>query len=311
MNREELRKFIRGPIGTMPTAFDHHYRVDLDAMASLTQWLVDNGMTADNAPLKVAAAMSEGHALTDEEWPRVLRTVVDAAGGKAKVLCGLKAKGTLATIEDAKKAQDLGAIGLQIDLPYLFHPNQDDMVRFYTEISDAIDIGIMVYNSWWWGSPFDNASLTAESILRLSDAEHVVAIKWNTPNEMDYDDMRKFSSIFNVIDNSSQVARCYKNRGSGFIDSTTAAYPAHALKVQALLEAERYEEAQSLFDSVDDSITQFKQTLHRSGGYRVEKAIWTILGHPVGPPRPPILPLSDEEMHALRNLVSSWGWPIV
>jgi dihydrodipicolinate synthase/N-acetylneuraminate lyase len=147
MNRDELKQLIQGPIATVPTAMDDHYRLDLDTMAELTRWWVDQGLVAGRSVIKVAAAMGEGPDLTDDEWPRLLDTAVKAADGKAAVMCGLKPKDTLHTIEDGKRAADLGAIGLQIDLPFFHHPTQDDMVRFYSDISDGVDIGIMIYNT--------------------------------------------------------------------------------------------------------------------------------------------------------------------
>src|SRR5438067_11446041 len=85
-------------------------------------------------------------------------------------LCGLKTKNTLHTIEDARKAQDLGAIGVQIDLPIFNHPTQDDIVRFFSAISEAIDIGIVLYNTWWFGAP----SIIAECVRRLAQVENCV-----------------------------------------------------------------------------------------------------------------------------------------
>ncbi|MFQ6045152.1 MAG: hypothetical protein ACE5PT_02170, partial [Gemmatimonadales bacterium] len=38
--------------------------------------------------------------------------------------------------------------------------------------------------------------VNADSMLRLKDAEHVVAIKWTVPEGEDYDDMTRFSHIF-------------------------------------------------------------------------------------------------------------------
>lgn len=58
--------------------------------------------------------MGESPDLNDDEWLQVLRTVVDAAGPGKTVICALKPNNTLHTIEDAKSAQDLGAVGLQI-----------------------------------------------------------------------------------------------------------------------------------------------------------------------------------------------------
>ena len=310
MNREELQGLIKGPIATVPTAMDDRYRLDLDTMAELTRWWVNQGLVSGTAPIKVAAAMGEGPDLTDDEWPRLLETVVKAADGKAAVMCGLKPKDTLHTIEDGKRAQDLGAIGLQIDLPFFHHPTQDDMVRFYSDISDGIDIGIMIYNTFNFGAP----PITAESLLRLADAEHVVAVKWFVPEQggPDYDDMRQFSHIFNVIDNSLQPVRAYKNGARGYINYSSHVHPEFELKVSELLEAGHYDEAQAEFDRVTMKIREFMtKSAKRSGGYRVAKAMMSIVGRPVGPSRPPTLPLDEAEMAELHAIMSGFGWPVV
>ncbi|MBI3943933.1 MAG: dihydrodipicolinate synthase family protein [Chloroflexi bacterium] len=307
MQRDELKRLIQGPFCTVPTAFDGKYKLDLGVMANLTRWWVDQGMVAGTTVIKVAAALGEGPDLADDEWPHLLRTVVNAAGGKAAVVCGLKCKNTLHTIEDARKAQDLGAIGLQIDLPIFHHPTQEDMVRFYAEISAAVDIGIMIYNTWWFGT----ASLTAESMVRLADAEHVVAIKWLPGPGQDYDDMRQFAHIVNVIDNSGQAIRCHRNGGRGYVNVTAQAYPAYDLGIWKLLEARKYDAAQARIDQVRQPLIPFLDKVgQRSGGYNVTKAMMAVMGHPVGAPRPPTLPLNEVEMTELRALLIGCGWPV-
>ena len=309
MDRDELKNLIRGIPATIPTAFDADYNLDLAKMTDLTRWWVENGLGTDTAPLKVAAAMGEGPDLSDDEWPHLLRTVVNAAGGDAVVMCALKPKNTLHTIEDAKRAQDLGAIGLQIDLPFFHHPNQDDLVRFYTDISDAVDIGIMIYNTFWFGFP--DMSMQADTMLRLTDAEHVVAIKWNVPEGQDFDDMRKFSQIFNVIDNSGQTVRCHKNGGRGFISSMAAVYPPHALKIWDLLEEHRYDEAQAEIDLPKQAMAGWSSKHgSRSGGYWQVKAMMAAMGRPVGPARPPTLSATNDMVLELRDTFAKIGWPV-
>jgi 4-hydroxy-tetrahydrodipicolinate synthase len=286
---------------------DEHYALDLGTMAELTRWWVVSGLVRDRAPIKVAAAMGEGPDIDDREWPDLLKTVVDAAGPDAAVICALKPNDTMHTIEDAKRAQDLGAIGLQIDLPIFHSPTQDDMVRFFTDISNAIDIGIMIYNTFWYGPP----PLTAASMNRLRDAEKVIAIKWVVPSgdAHNYDDMREFVDFFNVIDNSNQPVRCHQNGGHGYIDPTTAVHPAHALKVWDLCKAGNYDEAQALFDSVKNPLRDFMaKSAQKSGGYRVLKGHMAAIGRPVGPPRQPTLPLDGSELDELRELTAQFGW---
>lgn len=308
MNRDQLRLLIQGPIATVPTAFDAAYALDTGTMAELTEWWVRQGLRTGKSVLKVAAAMGEGPDLDDSEWPKLLETVVNAANGRVPVVCGLRTKHTLHAIEDARRAQDLGAVGLQIDLPIFHHPTQDDYVRYFTDISDAIDIGIIIYNTWWFGAE----SITAETLLRLTDAEHVMGVKWSTPTGADYDDMRQFSGIFNVIDNSNNPVGCHRNGGRGYISSIIHAWPEHDLRIWELVEQRRYDEAQALFDRVNVTLRAFDDRLAReSGGYRVQKALMQAIGRPVGPPRPPTLPLNASQLAELHDLMLQLSWPDV
>ena len=184
-------------------------------MADMTQWWVEQGLGTKTAAFKVASAMGSGPDLGDDEWPHLLRTVVDAAGPDATVLCALKAKDTLHTIEDAKKAQDLGRGRSQVDLPFSTISDQDGNVRHFTGISDAIEIGIMIYNTWWFCMNPAKEYMHADTMLRLKDAERVVAIKWSVPEGEDFDQMRQFSDTFNVIDNSGLRIRSHQNADAG------------------------------------------------------------------------------------------------
>ena len=309
MDREQLRKRIRGTPVAVPTPFDKDLNLDLPRLADLTQWWVEQGLGVDTAALKTSAAAGEGAELTDDEWPELLRTVVNSAGADKTVICGLKVKNSLLTIDDAKRAQDLGAVGVQIELPYTHHPTQDDLVRHFTAISDAIDIGIMIYNTHWFCMDPAREYLQADTVLRLKDAERVVTIKWSVPAGEDYAQMRLFSDEFNVIDNTQSPVRCYKNGGVGFISGLIPAYPPHDLEVFQLLEQKRYDEAQAKKDRVQEAMASWaKKSAARSGGKRDVKAFMAAVGRPVGDTRPPTLPCDEQEIAELRAIFEEFGW---
>jgi len=303
MNREELKGLIQGVSCAVPTPFDNNFRLDLDKVSELTEWWVENGLGTNEAPIKVASAWGEGPSLNDNEWPELLNTVVKTAGSGANVMCGLKMKDTVNTIYDAKKAQDLGANGLQIDLPAFHSPNQDDYVRYYTDISDAIDIGIMIYNTYWFGCP----PITADTMLRLQDAEHVVAVKWNQPVDSDYDTMTEFSHIFNVIDNSGDNVRCHKNGGRGIVSAFVAVNPQYELEIWRLLEEQRYDEAQAKSDKLHNAVGKFKPKTE-SGGYRLVKGMMEAIGRPAGLNRPPTLSSEPDDIVQLKNILKDLNW---
>ena len=75
------------------------------------------------------------------------------------------------------------------------------------------------------------------------------------------------------------------------------------------LEAHRYEEAQAKIDRVRDVLRPFQiKSAKRSGGYRFNKGLSAALGRPVGPTRPPTLPLNDQEIAELQGILRGIGW---
>jgi 4-hydroxy-tetrahydrodipicolinate synthase len=257
--------------------------------------------------------MGEGPDLTDEEWPRLLDTVVKASRGRATVFAALKTKATLQTIDDARQAQDLGALGLQIDLPVFHHPYQDDMVRYFTDISEAIDVGILIYNTWWFGDGnFGDRSMHPDTIRHLAaSTEHVVGIKWSAPPGMDWEVMREFSDVINVIDNTGDYVRAAQLGAAGFIGEPIVYVPEIDLELAFLLEDQRWAEARELMSRIHRPIWKFaEKTKRRSGGYRLAKGILALLDMPMGDPRPPTLPLQPDELAELAMLLRSFGWTV-
>ena len=131
MDRSDLRELIVGPIANVPTHFDDRFRVDYGRMA-------ESGLVKGNAVIKVAVAMGEIAHIRDDEWGPLLKTTVQAAKDKATVMCDIHYKDTLCTIEDAKRAADLGAVGVQVT-PLIFNdPTQDDILRFFEDLRNHL-----------------------------------------------------------------------------------------------------------------------------------------------------------------------------
>ena len=79
-----------------------------------------------------------------------------------------------------------------------------------------------------------------------------------------------------------------------------------------LLEANQYDEAQNLWDTIDAPIQALAQKAGKvSGGQaRFKKMLMNAMGHGVGEQRLPTLPASESEMNELKSLLSSLGWPV-
>ena len=308
MNRNELRNVFKGVVGVTITPYDDDYEVDYGKMYDLTQWWVENGMVRGKAMLKVASVMGEFPQLRDDEWPPLIRTVVQAAKGKIHIIARSHYKHTKRTIEDSLRAQDLGAIALQIAPPAFNDPNQDDILRFYSDLSDAIEIGVMVYNTPWQR----HGAINADTLHKMADFEHIVAIKWANHDDCQPAEMPALSKKFNMIENGNDRVGFHKAGGDGFLDKSSIAYPPHELKMWELLEANQYDEAQNLWDTIDAPIQALAQKAGKvSGGQaRFKKMLMNAMGHGVGAQRLPTLPASESEMNELKSLLSSLGWPV-
>ncbi|MBM3935082.1 MAG: dihydrodipicolinate synthase family protein [SAR202 cluster bacterium] len=308
MDRAELRKQIVGPVAPVATPFDEDYEVDYGKMHDLAQWWVESGIVKGRGVIKVAAAAGEGPMLRDDEWPYLLRTVVQATGGKATVMCGLHYKDTKRTIEDARRAQDMGAVALQVCPPIFNMPSQGDILDYFSDLADAIDIGIMVYHTHW----MSGGRIDTDTFLKMADLKNVVAIKWSPHDGQRYEDIAKFVGRFNVVDNTVDPVRCHRLGGHGFVQTTVEAYPAHDLKVYDLMQQKKYDEAEALYRKVQGPLREFgsKITVRSGGQGRTMKGILAILGNPIGSSRPPSKPLNKAEMDELREIVRGFGWPV-
>ena len=308
MDRNELKSYIQGPIATVPTAFDSDNEIDHGRMYELAQGWVEQGLIKGKAVIKVAAAMGEGPMLSDAEWPSLLRTVVQATGGKASVVCGLHYKDTKRTIEDAKRAQDMGANGLQVCPPVFNIPSQQDILDYFSDLSDAIDIGIMVYHTHW----LSGGRIEVDTILKMFDFEKIVSIKWSNPEDVAYDEMSKFAERFNVIDNGGDIITSHQLGGRGYINLSAESYPKHDLKVWELMESKNYDEARKLHESVNEPLRKISSIIdERSGGQgRVKKGMMALMGQACGSSRPPSKPLNESDFDQLRETLLSFGWPV-
>ena len=308
MDREEIRRQMVGVVATAPTPFDDEFRVDYGLIAAATETWVDRGLVEGKAVLKVAAAMGEGPQLRENEWQRLIQTVVQAADGRVPVMGAVHYKDTVRTIEDINIAADAGAIGCQVSPPIFNQPTGDDMLRFFGDVSDGIDIGVLVYNTHW----LPHGGIYPKTFEKMTDFEYIVAIKWNPPEGAEYEDIFSLTDTFNIMDNSDRPIDCHRLGGRGFLTDGVDAYPPFYLNVWDLLEEGKYTEAQAEWDRVIPELRAYYRdvTQYSGGEGRVAKGLSELMGVPVGPPRPPSQPLSDDDMEKLRALAIGWGWPV-
>lgn len=157
-------------ITAMVTPFTGDLRVDHDGVARLATHLVDE---QDHDALVINGTTGESPTTTDEEKAAILRTVVDAVGGRAKIIAGVGTPSTAHTITLARHAEEAGADGLLVATPYFNKPPQAGLVAHFTAVADATGLPIVAYDI-----PHRSAvPLETETLVRIAAHERIVAVK--------------------------------------------------------------------------------------------------------------------------------------
>ena len=126
----------------MATAFAADGSVDLDQTAAIAAHLVDNGHDG----VVVSGTTGESPTTSVFEDGEILRVVKDAVGHRAKVVAGVGTNATAHSVELARQAEKLGADGLLLVTPYYSKPGQAGVLHHFTEVVQATDVPVMLYD---------------------------------------------------------------------------------------------------------------------------------------------------------------------
>ena len=186
MSPKELKERTKGVLHLVMTPFDENEELDEKALRKSVRYVLDK-LKGEDAVFIPTGSTGEFYAMNDEECKKVAKIAVEEVNGEFPVMVGTARAGTKATLEMSKYAQDVGADGVMVVLPYYHLVTKEGIYRHYKRIAESIEIGIMVYNnpvvSKLWIPP--------DLMARLSKIENIVADKENTANAVAYYWMQK------------------------------------------------------------------------------------------------------------------------
>ena len=186
MSPKELKERIKGVLHLVMTPFDEEEELNEEALREAVRYVVDK-LKGEDAVFIPTGSTGEFYAMNDEECKRVARIVVEEVNGEFPVIVGTGRAGTKPTIEMSRYAQDIGADGVMIVLPYYHLVTKEGIYRHYKKIADSLDIGIMIYNN----PVTSKLYIEPDLMRRLSKIENIVAVKENTPKAVTYYWMQK------------------------------------------------------------------------------------------------------------------------
>lgn len=161
------------PFGRMLTAMATAFRgdgsVDLDQTAAIAAHLVDNGHDG----VVVSGTTGESPTTTPAEQGEILRAVREAVGTHTKIVAGVGTNATAHSVELARQAAKLGADGVLLVTPYYSKPSQTGVLHHFTEVAQATDTPVMLYDvPGRTGTP-----IALETYAAARELSTVVAVK--------------------------------------------------------------------------------------------------------------------------------------
>ncbi|MBU9173553.1 dihydrodipicolinate synthase family protein [Burkholderia gladioli] len=166
----------RGVFPVVPTTFSDTGELDLASQKRAVDFMIDAGSDG----LCILANFSEQFSLSDEEREILTRTVLEHVAGRVPVIVTTTHYGTRLCAARSRRAQELGAAMVMIMPPYhgaTFRVPETQIHEFYSRVSDAIEIPIMIQDA-----PASGTVLSAPFLARMArEIEQVSYFKIETP----------------------------------------------------------------------------------------------------------------------------------
>ena len=163
--------WLRGCATALVTPFTADGAVDEKCLRELIEYQI----AGDVRVLVPCGTTGESVTMTEEENRLVIRTTVELARGRAKVIAGTGSNSTAVTIERSQNARTLGVDGVLTVAPYYNKPTQEGLYAHFRAIAEAVNgLPVVIYNV----PGRTSSNISAETTLRLArDVENIVAVK--------------------------------------------------------------------------------------------------------------------------------------
>ncbi len=294
----------QGIFVSMPTPCNEKFEVNIERFKEHVSRLIDEGLVEGKAVLMGGVGGGESYFLRKEEHVNIMKALVDVTNGKVGTCTGVFLSNTREAIERARIAADIGIDLIQMNPPHYLKPCDEEVYTHYRMMNDAVDIGIMVYNTPWAAMGYE---LRAPIISKLIELDNVVGFKWMSLDTDNYlSVLHEFSRERLFVDNSYHTSVAYRLGARGFISSLANIAPKLELGFLELLESKDYVHCDDSLHSWWWEFGRFREADTAGEGTYV-KALYEAAGLPMGPPFPPQRRASKEEIRRLRRILEEKG----
>lgn len=159
----------QGTYTAVVTPFGIDGSVDEPALERLVEFQIDGGVEG----IVPCGTTGESVTLSGEEQLRVIQVVRDQVDTRVRVIAGVGGNSTEKVVAQARAVASLGVEGILSVVPYYNKPTQEGLFRHFSELADAIEIPVIVYNV----PGRTSANLSPKTLMRLAEHENIRGVK--------------------------------------------------------------------------------------------------------------------------------------
>jgi 4-hydroxy-2-oxoglutarate aldolase len=238
--------------------------------------------------------------LSDAEMEGVLVTVKEAAANGKKLIAGCGAESTAETIRRVRRAAEIGYDLALVKTPYYYKPfyKAETQLAHFKAVADASPIPIFLYSV----PQFTGVALEATDVAALSDHPNIIGIKDSSGNVMGTADfVAATPHTFNVlVGNAASLYPSYVVGARGGILALASALPEKCVALFEMIRHGQHEKAREL----QSALTPASKLIVSELGLTGVKYVMDQRGYRGGIPRPPLLPLHDEQKKRVNAVLA-------
>lgn len=295
MTKKFLPADIKGIVPPLVTPFTANGEIDELALRAGVRFMLEQGVHG----LVVGGSSGEGYTLETDELQRLAAIASNEINGKIPLIAGIIANSTRDAVRRAKALEGLDIAALQITpAHYIYKSDEESMLRHFKEISEAVDIPVLIYNVIPWNY------LTPALILRImKEVQGVVGVKQSSGDLKALADLligaRPQDRIFAAVD--SLLYPCMALGAHGVISMLTSAVPGVCLDLWNAVQKGDHAYALNLHNR----LLPLWNAIYADNRVALAKYTLSLQGVPTGHTLRPIPSATEQQQEAIRKALNN------
>lgn len=280
----------------MVTPFDDQGEISFERTTDLLEHLIRQGSDG----VVVAGTTGESPTLSPDEKLKLFEHVVRVVDGRIKVIVGTGTNNTEQSVRFSAEAARLGVDAVMAVAPYYNKPSQEGLYAHYQAIAEQIDVPVVIYNI----PGRSGVNITAETIIRLSRTDNIVAVKEASGN---LDQMARIiegtAADFHLYSGDDGLTLPILSIGGQGVISVSSHVIGVEMKqmIDAFTKGDHTQAAEA-----HRRMLPLMRELFAAPSPSPVKALLNEIGIPVGNVRLPMIGLNDEELASLVGVYKAF-----